>query len=127
MVNRVLVIDDSRTQHDLFECYASIYDTIELKHANDIEAALSAIKTDEPDLILLDSRLHPHNDFTKTIPLIRERSYEGPIVVISADVTSPVFAQIDQFPNCAAVDKSAFGLGSFESIIQSNIEVAKSA
>ena len=58
-----------------------------LRRAASIDAALTLVMAKQPDIIFLDDILKPSDDAIQTIPLIRNAGYEGPIVVVSGQVT----------------------------------------
>lgn len=113
MTRKVLLIDDNDTQHELFRCYAFASDEIELTHATSIEEATDKIRKSLPDIIFLDNRVYPHNDFRDTIPLIRQAGFDGNIVLISSDVDQPVFKLAGKFSVHSCVNKFDFTIQNF--------------
>ena len=114
MIKDVLLIDDNDTQHELFRCYAFALDEIKLRHATSMQEATEKIKDSQPDIIFLDNRVYPHNDFRETIPLIRQAGFEGNIVLISSDVDQPVFKLADKFSVHSCVNKFDFTIQNFQ-------------
>ena len=113
MPKRLLLVDDNENQHELFRCYTTTADDFELGHASDIQQAAEEIKSDAPDVVFLDNRLHPHEDFRETVPLIREAGFEGKIVLISSDVDHPVFHLAGDFSVHSCINEFEFTLGNF--------------
>lgn len=113
----VLLIDDSRHQHELFKCYVSKSATIELHVASTLEEGIQEVERLNPDIVFLDSRLHPFRSYIETAPLIRASGYTGKIIVISTDVTDGVFLKFRDYSVACCIDKFAFNLSNCETMI----------
>lgn len=118
-MTKILVIDDNEMQHELMRCYAANHDDIMLQHANSMEEALDVFVEDMPDIVFLDNRLWPYNDFTETVPDLRKADYHGEIVIISSEVRDPVFRRMREYSVLTAIDKSAFSIGNFGGMVNS--------
>ncbi|MDD9909111.1 MAG: hypothetical protein OXR62_05390 [Ahrensia sp.] len=110
---RFLLVDDNDNQHELFRCYASRFEMIEFCHAMDMEQAKAEIGSNSPDVVLLDNRLHPYDDFRDTVPQIRGAGFKGKIVLISSDIDHPIFGSARDFSVHACVNKYEFTLQNF--------------
>ena len=91
----VLVVDDDLVLCDLYNAY---FDVEGLKdwHAqgeSDIERALEIIAADKPEIIFLDNRLPPYEDFTEPLKKIVESGFAGPVIVQSACIDDDIFDQ----------------------------------
>lgn len=60
---------------------------IRIRHARTIGAALDALKAAPPQLVFLDDRISPVDTAANTLPFIRRTGYDGPIVIISGEMT----------------------------------------
>lgn len=116
-ISNVLLIDDNSHQHALFDCYSMNADVIDLVSTSNIEDAINSIKSEEPDIILLDNRLAPYETFKETAPQIRATGFDGRIVVISSDVAGISKQEMYEHGVHSCVDKFDFDLTSFESKI----------
>ncbi|MGL4398208.1 MAG: response regulator [Hyphomicrobium sp.] len=85
----VLVVDDENLDTDRMLGTLRVifgYD-IDVRRANTLATALDAVMARKPELIFLDDILKPSDDAVHTIPLLRRSGFDGPIVVISGQVT----------------------------------------
>ncbi|MFN0218494.1 MAG: response regulator [Hyphomicrobium sp.] len=85
----VLIIDDDSLDADRMLGTLRVmcgYDA-SLRRASTIAAALELVKARSPDFIFLDDILKPSDDAIQTIPYLRSAGYQGPIVVVSGQVT----------------------------------------
>jgi DNA-binding NtrC family response regulator len=114
---RILVVDDNDHQHELFRCYAMMATGIETVHVKSIEEAKMIAEPLAIDLVLLDSKLAPHESYVETVPLIRSSGFAAPIVVISADVNEKRFANADQHGVLKCVNKFDFNLRNFQDVV----------
>ena len=113
MPKKYLLVDDNENQHELFKCYAMTVVHAEFHYANGIQQAAEKIATEEIDVVLLDNRLHPYEDYRETIPLIREAGFEGKVILISSDVNHPIFRDAEEYTISSCIDKSEFSLSNF--------------
>lgn len=58
-----------------------------MRRAATAGAAIDAVIAAKPDILFLDDILKPSDDAAHTIPFLRRAGYDGPIVVISGQVT----------------------------------------
>lgn len=70
---------------------------IEADFAQSIDRAVELAKETAYEMILVDNRLLPNNDFRETVPRLREIGYTGPIGVISSDISDAYFQQFQEF------------------------------
>lgn len=85
----VLIIDDSDVDANRLSATLRIvfgYD-VQIKRAATIATALDLVLQEQPCLIFLDDVLKPSDSATETIPLLRHANYNGPLVVVSGEVT----------------------------------------
>ena len=115
---KILIIDDNDTQHELFRCYAMTDQSIELLHAVSLEEAVELLSKEKPEIVFLDNRLQPYSSFSETVPHIKAAGYEGKIVVISSETRDPVFSEMDEYGVHSSMDKSAFNIEEFSSMLQ---------
>ena len=68
-----------------------------LDYASNIGDAVEKTKQYDYDLILIDNRLLPNNDFRETVPQLRQVGFTGPIGVVSSDISGPYFQQFEEY------------------------------
>jgi DNA-binding NarL/FixJ family response regulator len=84
-----VVIDDENIDADRMLATLRVmfgYD-VEVRRAATIAKALDLVMAKAPDIVFLDDILKPSDDASQTIPFLRRAGYNGPIVVISGQVT----------------------------------------
>ena len=85
----VLVVDDETFDADRLQATLRVmfgYE-IEVRRAATITTAVDCVLKRKPELVFLDDCLKPSDTATDTIPFLRRAGFEGPIVVISGQVT----------------------------------------
>jgi DNA-binding NarL/FixJ family response regulator len=85
----VLVIEDENLDADRLKATLRVmfgYD-LEVRRAATLAAAVDCVMTRKPDLVFLDDMLKPSDTALDSIPFLRRASFEGPIVVVSGQVT----------------------------------------
>ena len=88
-LSNVLIIEDDSCDADRLRATLRVilgYD-FNSRHAATLGAALDSVLALKPDLVFLDDVLKPSDTATHTIPFLRRAKYDGPIVVISGQVT----------------------------------------
>ena len=90
---KVLLIDDDPAEHILLQRKLQKADetSIELDYVADIGSAVDIVKAGGVDMVFLDNRLVPNNDFRETAPLLRQAGFVGPIGIISSDISGKYF------------------------------------
>lgn len=85
----VLVVDDSDVDANRLIATLRVifgYD-LQVRRAATLATTLDCVIERQPELIFLDDVLKPSDSATETIPFLRHAKYEGPIIVISGEVT----------------------------------------
>jgi DNA-binding NarL/FixJ family response regulator len=85
----VLIIEDENCDADRLRATLRVilgYD-LTVRRAATLGAALDAVIARQPELVFLDDLLKPADTASHTIPFLRRAKYEGPIVVVSGQVT----------------------------------------
>lgn len=85
----ILVVDDETFDADRLQATLRVmfgYDTA-MRRAATIATAVDCVLSSKPELVFLDDCLKPSDTATDTIPFLRRAGFEGPIVVISGQVT----------------------------------------
>lgn len=88
-LSNVLIIEDDSCDADRLRATLRVilgYD-FNSRRAATLGAALDSVLALKPDLVFLDDVLKPSDTATHTIPFLRRAKYDGPIVVISGQVT----------------------------------------
>lgn len=86
----ILVVEDERQDSDRLQATLRLmigYDGLEIRVASTISSAVDAVLARRPELVLLDDQLKPSDTAVDTIPFLKRAGYDGPIVVISGQVT----------------------------------------
>jgi CheY-like chemotaxis protein len=96
---RVLLIDDDPAEHILLQRKLQKADetSIELDYVADIGSAVDVVKAGGVDMVFLDNRLVPNNDFRETAPLLRQAGFVGPIGIISSDISGKYFEDFREY------------------------------
>ena len=85
----VIVVDDEAIDGDRMLATLRVifsYD-VNVRRAATANAAIDLVMEKRPDVVFLDDILKPSDDASQTIPLLRRAGFDGPIVVISGQVT----------------------------------------
>ncbi len=87
MLNILLIDDDSvelrLIDNMLRECYKEPY---VLRYAETIEGAMSVLKTQKIDVVLLDNKLDNGVTAKDTVPMIKKLTDDVPLILISSDI-----------------------------------------
>ncbi len=85
----VLIIEDETFDADRLRATLRVmlgYD-VGVRRAASLGSAIDAVLNQQPELIFLDDLLKPSDTADITIPFLRRAKYEGPLVVVSGQVT----------------------------------------
>jgi DNA-binding NarL/FixJ family response regulator len=85
----VLIVEDETIDADRLKATLRVmfgYD-LEVRRAATLGNAVDSVIARKPDLVFLDDVLKPSDNASSTIPYLRGAKYEGPIVVVSGQVT----------------------------------------
>ena len=85
----VLVVDDEKFDVERLTATLRVMFGYELdiRRASTLASALDLVIAKQPEIIFLDDVLKPSDTALNSIPFLRRAKYEGPIVVISGQVT----------------------------------------
>lgn len=85
----ILIIEDETFDAERLSATLRVMFGYELlvRRAATLASALDRIIEQKPEIIFLDDVLKPSDDASQSIPYIRRAGYEGPIVVVSGQVT----------------------------------------
>lgn len=99
---QILLIDDDFFERDLVKdiCDKTLSSKFQLHYVKDMPDALRLLGRIKFDLILLDNILSTFTNAKNSVPLIKEKSQEAPIAVISNDVSASYLAH----PSIVGVD-----------------------
>lgn len=110
-VVKIMLIDDDPAEELIFRAQMKkvvAYD-IEMLYAVGIENAVEQFNNGaHVDLVLLDNRLGPGEDFRESVPRLRQTGYIGPIGVISSSLTDPYFQSFAEYGADFRIDKAEF-------------------
>lgn len=85
----VVVVEDENLDADRMFATLRVmfgYD-VKVRRAATIAKAVDLVMAQQPEIIFLDDILKPSDDASQTIPYLRRAGFEGPIVVVSGQVT----------------------------------------
>jgi DNA-binding NarL/FixJ family response regulator len=85
----VVVVDDENIDADRMLATLRVmfgYD-VTVRRAATMNSAIDLVMAKTPEIVFLDDILKPSDDASQTIPFLRRAGYNGPIVVISGQVT----------------------------------------
>ena len=85
----VVVVEDENIDADrMFATLRVMYGyDVEVRRAATAAAAADLVMAQRPEVIFLDDILKPSDDASQTIPILRRAGFDGPIVVVSGQVT----------------------------------------
>jgi DNA-binding response OmpR family regulator len=88
-INNVLIVEDDNCDADRLRATLHVILGYEfaIRRAATLTAALDCVIAKQPELVFLDDLLKPSDTASHTIPFLRRAQYDGPIVVISGQVT----------------------------------------
>jgi CheY-like chemotaxis protein len=95
----ILLVDDDPAEYTILKRKLSGIETpkIDLEYVEHIGAAVDRVKSGGVDLVFLDNRLVPNNDFRETAPQLRKAGFVGPIGIISSDISGSYFREFREF------------------------------
>ena len=85
----VLIVDDNNFDADSLRATLNMMFgySLTMRRAKTLGSALDCVIERKPDLIFLDDILPPSDTASSTIPFLRRCGYEGPIIVVSGEMT----------------------------------------
>lgn len=85
----VVVVDDENLDADrMFGTLRVMFGyDVNVRRAATVAAAIDLVMAKTPEIVFLDDILKPSDDASQTIPFLRRAGYNGPIVVVSGQVT----------------------------------------
>jgi DNA-binding NarL/FixJ family response regulator len=88
-LNDVLIIEDETFDADRLRATLRVLlgYNVGVRRAATLGAAIDAVMSQQPELVFLDDLLKPTDTASITIPFLRRAKYEGPLVVVSGQVT----------------------------------------
>jgi DNA-binding response OmpR family regulator len=103
---QIALIDDDPTEALVLEgMLEHVAGKHELVHLTRVEAFGDAGAAVNPDLVLLDRRIPPHEAFDTSLPILAASGYRGPVVLMSAS-EFPIPAEQHGLNIAASVSKS---------------------
>lgn len=88
-IQDVLVVEDETLDADRMKATLRVMFGYELavRRAATLAAAVDSVMEKKPEIVFLDDRLKPSDTALQSIPFLRRAGFEGPIVVVSGEVT----------------------------------------
>lgn len=88
-IANILIVEDETFDADRLKATLHLmfgYE-IEIRRAATLGRALDEVIAQTPEIIFLDDVLKPSDNAAQTLPFLRRAGYEGPVVVVSGQVT----------------------------------------
>jgi DNA-binding NarL/FixJ family response regulator len=88
-LKEVLVIDDNNFDADSLRASLNMMFgyNLTMRRAKSLGSALDCVIERKPDLVFLDDILPPTDTAATSIPFLRRSGFEGPIIVVSGEMT----------------------------------------
>jgi CheY-like chemotaxis protein len=104
---RILILDDDDHYALLFSAYLKLsgVENGTVEHAASSEQAVDRLQSFTPDVIFLDNRIPPHQDFRGGLKALRDAGYEGPVIVQSACIADQIFDEALELGIAEVIDK----------------------
>lgn len=85
----VLVVEDESMDADrMFATLRVMFGyELEIRRAVTLASAVDFVMARKPEIVFLDDILKPSDDASQTIPFLRRAGFDGPIVIVSGQVT----------------------------------------
>ncbi|WP_160011515.1 response regulator [Rhizobium sp. 18055] len=117
---KLLFVDDEFIEfRSLKKTIATLTDPpVDMVYAQSVSDALAKLATGSFDLILLDNRLLPNDDFRQTAPKLRAAGYTGPIGIVSMDVSDGYFQQFQDYGVDFRIGKDEIDVETLQHIIR---------
>jgi DNA-binding NarL/FixJ family response regulator len=121
---RILLVDDELLEFKVMQqkMISAPDFVIEADYASTIGEAVEKAKSNVFQLILVDNRLFPNNDFRETVPQLRHIGYTGPIGVVSSDISDPYFQQFPDYGVDFRIGKDEIDFQSIRHIIDEYVD-----
>ncbi len=96
---KLIFVDDDPTEFEIMKrlCRDTEQHKIELMCQHTVEEACDVIAEQEIRIILLDNKLLVDDDFRSSVPKIRAKGYTGPIGIVSSNVRTDYFKDIEEY------------------------------
>ncbi|MBO6919973.1 MAG: response regulator [Rhizobiaceae bacterium] len=96
---KLLFVDDDPTEFDIMKrlCRDMDHQKIDLVCRHSVEEACEVLGEQDIDMILLDNQLMMDDDFRSSTPKLRAQHYTGPIGIVSSNVRTDYFQDIEEY------------------------------
>lgn len=96
---KLLFVDDDPTEFDIMArlCRSMHNQKIDLLCKHTVEEACDILGQQDIDMILLDNQLMMDDDFRSSAPKLRAQGYTGPIGIVSTNVRTDYFQDIEEY------------------------------
>lgn len=103
-----LYIEDARFDRTIFAThFAAMHrDDLSLAVAESVEAGVEALRSRMPDILFLDNRVPPYDDYEESLAELKGAGFAGPVVLVTGLPTLEMQHAVDgSGPVCALLDK----------------------
>lgn len=96
---QILFVDDNPDEFVLMEwlCSRASSYKASLTCVSNVAEACDVIEKQNIDIILLDNKLHENDDFRTSVPVLRSKSFVGPIGIVSSSIDPEYFQEFEQY------------------------------
>lgn len=88
-ISDILIVEDETFDADRLKATLHLmfgYD-VEIRRAATLGRALDEVIARRPEVVFLDDVLKPSDNAAQTLPFLRRAGYDGPVIVVSGQVT----------------------------------------
>lgn len=117
----ILLIDDDPAEDIILRALMAkvVNYKIEMHYCSNMDDAVARMgKTPAINMVLLDNKLGPGEDFRESVPRLRRCGFIGPIGVISSSLVDPYFQSFEDYGADFRIDKAEFDPTAVEFIIR---------
>ena len=93
------------------------YEDIEVRRARTLNSGIDLLIAKLPDLVLLDDRMGPIDRAQDSLPMIRRAGFNGPVVIISGELTRDRRIELMKLGAAEAVHKDDLDSGSIGKVM----------
>ena len=91
----LIVEDDDRDSQSIAAKLRKVFGhEVGIRHAHTLSAMLDRVLEKKPEVVFLDHYLKPNDTAFKCVEFIRGGGYDGPVVVVSSQMTDRLAAQL---------------------------------
>lgn len=116
----IVVFEDERLDSDRMLATLRTmlgYDNIDVRRAKTLTSGIDLLIAKRPDLVLLDDYMGPVDRAHDALPLIRRAGFDGPVVVVSGQLTRSRRLELLKLGVADAINKDDLDSGSIGKVL----------